>query len=117
MTDPTKPDLLPCPFCGGPAAMQTWTTNYAVVCRAVPYCAEARPAKSPEDAAAIWNRRAPPAAPTGWRMVPEKLTEDMAAEMECQFSTEAQWEAALAAAPSPTTGPSAPAAEVTKADK
>lgn len=35
----------------------------------------------------------------GWAVVPKRLTEDMAAAMECQFSTEAQWEAALQAAP------------------
>lgn len=33
------------------------------------------------------------------RPVPVELTEMMAAEMECQFSTEGQWEAALAASP------------------
>jgi len=34
------------------------------------------------------------------RIVPEEITEDMAAEMECQFSTEDQWDAALQAAAS-----------------
>lgn len=35
----------------------------------------------------------------GVRLVPVELTEDMGAEMECQFSTDGQWEAALAASP------------------
>ena len=34
-----------------------------------------------------------------WKAVPKKITEDMAAEMECAFSTERQWDNALAAAP------------------
>lgn len=34
-------------------------------------------------------------------LVPIELTEDMAAAMECEFSTEAQWAAALAARPTP----------------
>lgn len=34
-----------------------------------------------------------------WVVVPRKLTEDMANEMECQLSTEGQWDAALRASP------------------
>lgn len=34
----------------------------------------------------------------GWVIVPKVITEDIAAAMECEFSTEAQWSAALAAA-------------------
>jgi hypothetical protein len=41
------------------------------------------------------------AAGEGWKLVPIEITEDMAAAMECQFSTEGQWEAALATAPLP----------------
>lgn len=54
----TETTLKPCPFCGGDAGMQTWTSNFSAVCLAVPYCAETRPMKSYEEAAEIWNRRA-----------------------------------------------------------
>lgn len=53
-----------------------------------------------EDALAAMQRAAR-IVPEGFRLVPVELTEDMAAEMECQFSTEAQWAAALAASPPP----------------
>lgn len=53
-----KTELKDCPFCGGDAVMQTWSTKFAVVCRAIPYCAEGRPANSYEEAAKIWNTRA-----------------------------------------------------------
>lgn len=36
---------------------------------------------------------------SGVRLVPVELTDTMADEMECQFSTEGQWKAALAASP------------------
>ena len=35
----------------------------------------------------------------GLVLVPSEITEDMADAMECEFSTEGQWQAALAAAP------------------
>lgn len=41
--------------------------------------------------------------PEGWKLVPVEITEDMAVAMECEFSTEGQWRAALAAAPEPLT--------------
>lgn len=41
--------------------------------------------------------------PEGWKLVPVEITEDMAVAMECEFSTEGQWRAALAAAPAPLT--------------
>lgn len=58
MESKTVTTLKPCPFCGGEAAMQTWTWHFAAVCMAVPYCAEARPTNSYEKAAEIWNQRA-----------------------------------------------------------
>lgn len=44
--------------------MQTWTWHFAAVCRAVPYCVEARPTDSYEKAAEIWNRRTGMMQPT-----------------------------------------------------
>lgn len=42
-----------------------------------------------------------------WQLVPKEITENMAAAMECEHSTEGQWAAALAASPAPP----APASE------
>lgn len=78
MTATSKEVLLPCPFCGGEGGMQTWTDNFSVACRSIPYCVEARPAKSYEEAAKIWNHRPSPPddanrlplemLPKGWRV-------------------------------------------------
>jgi hypothetical protein len=38
-------------------------------------------------------------AENGLAVVPREITGDMADAMECEFSTEGQWQAALAAAP------------------
>lgn len=141
MTDPTTlPDLLPCPFCGHP----DWDHRHAVIpgdtkdgmsfgcmnCFAqgpfVEPCDEAK-------AAEAWNRRAPPAAPTGWRDIATapkdgnsiwcyvagyqtSLTwingawRNLSAWGRLEEWSPTHW-MPLPAAPSPTTGPAAAAEE------
>lgn len=64
-------DLLPCPFCGGPACLDTigWF-DMAGGCGACEFVGPTRLTKA--EAIAAWNRRAAPAVParTRWRGEP-----------------------------------------------
>jgi Lar family restriction alleviation protein len=55
-----KEELLPCPFCGSEASINSGTEDHYVVCRNDDCAAAiiARSFSSPEEAIAAWNRRA-----------------------------------------------------------
>ncbi len=69
MTNSVTQDLLPCPFCGGPASVGATTTGYIVECNNA--ACEVNPdafAKFKHSAIAAWNRRAtiPPQPVIAW---------------------------------------------------
>lgn len=67
MPDTTSPVLLPCPFCGGPATLEAYPGTFGrpeaepaawyAACDACDFAFPSQP--TAEDAAALWNRRAP----------------------------------------------------------
>lgn len=82
-------ELKRCPFCGSDKAAYKKDYDlsspyiHVVICN----CGARSPdAKNKETAIKNWNRRSPPAAADGWRMVPMELTPAMAAALESNFA-------------------------------
>lgn len=78
--------LLPCPFCGGDAKHyhrdegSGWSNTDWVCCENDECGCGTCLHETADIAIAAWNRRAAPAVPDGWKLVPEEATEEMIAE-------------------------------------